>query len=84
MVRRKLRDTEVDTRNIPSSPDGEIRAWLGIQCVSWEPEGLIIRGHGGRLILAPAGWTLVKWDDGWVTLMSPESEHRTLGDEVPD
>ncbi len=83
-MRRRLRCAVVDTELIPAARDERLVAWIGDNLEFWEPEALVVRQGDGRLIATAPGWTLVRWDDGTLTVMSPVSERMFLEDGEAD
>lgn len=77
-MRRRLRTAVVDAEKVPAERDERLVAWLGDNLVAWGPAPLVVRQGDGQKVPAPTGWTLVRWDDGTLTVMSPVAERLNL------
>lgn len=82
-TRRRLRTATVDTHTWDGTRDA-VTVWLAGSPHHWDGPQLVIPadGHEAR---PRRGWTLVRWPDGIITVMSPRSERRFLEpDDDPD
>lgn len=83
-MKKQLRTTVVDTREVPDGYDYEIVDWLGDRYVRWEERTVTVLDMEGRKVHATPGWLLVRWPDGGFTVSSPASAVRHYEDVDED
>lgn len=65
--------TRVDTRRWTGTPTQELAGWLGADFEAWEGDQLVIRHPDVHSRRPPAGWLLIRWPDGGLTVASPHA-----------